>query len=36
MFFTFTSILMENGVEENFKKILEEYDINVEIESNGV
>lgn len=36
MFFTFTSILMKTNIEDEFKKILEELGIHVEIESNGV
>ena len=36
MVFTFTSILMKTNIEDEFKKILEELGIHVEIESNGV
>ena len=36
MFFTFTSILMQTNIENEFKNILEELGIHVEIESNGV
>ena len=36
MFFTFTSVLMKTDVEKEFKAILEEQGIHVEIESNGV
>ena len=36
MFFTFTSVLMQTNIEKEFKAILEEQGINVEIESNGV
>ena len=36
MFFTFTSVLMPTNIEKEFKAILEEQGISVEIESNGV
>ena len=36
MFFTFTSVLMPTNIEKEFKVILEEQGISVEIESNGV
>lgn len=36
MFFTFTSVLIPTNIEKEFKAILEEQGISVEIESNGV
>ena len=36
MFFTFTSVLRDINIEDEFEKILREHGIKVKRESNGV